>query len=158
MLVFLGGCSVMVGDPNKTVEIDESKFGRRKYHRGHPVNGQWVFGGVEPETGETFLVPVKDRSANTLMDIIHDWIESGATVISDCWGAYRNLGSQCCIAPSTTASTSLVLTPAHTSIPSRARGVQSRFSSGSNNNNINNKLIYCHCWEEAKVTKGFFLF
>jgi len=71
------------------------------------------------------------------------------------------------IAPSTTASTSLVLTPAHTSIPSRARGVQSRFSSGSNNNNninnnnINNKLIYCHvyldCWEEAKLTKGLFL-
>ena len=30
MLVFLEGCSVKIGVPNKTVEIDESKFGRRK--------------------------------------------------------------------------------------------------------------------------------
>ena len=40
MLVFLEGCSVKTGDPNKTVEIDDSKFGRRKYHRGNPVKGQ----------------------------------------------------------------------------------------------------------------------
>jgi len=36
MLVFLAGCSVKVGGPNKTVEIDESMFGRRKYHRDTP--------------------------------------------------------------------------------------------------------------------------
>jgi len=47
MLVFLEGCSVKIGGPNKTIEIDESKFGRRKYHKGHPVKGQWMFGGVE---------------------------------------------------------------------------------------------------------------
>jgi hypothetical protein len=28
------------------------------------------------------------------MDIIRDWIEPGTTVISDCWGSYRSLGSQ----------------------------------------------------------------
>ena len=94
MLVYLEGCSVKIGGPNKTVEIDESKFGRRKYHKGHPVKGQWVFGGVERESGETFLVPVKDRTADTLMAIIRDWIEPGTKVISDCWGAYRDLGTQ----------------------------------------------------------------
>jgi transposase-like protein len=94
MLVFLERSSVKIGGPNKTVEIDESKFGRRKYHRGHPVEGQWVFGGVERESGETFLVPVPDRTADTLMTIIRDWIEPGTTVISDSWAAYRDLGSQ----------------------------------------------------------------
>ena len=93
MLVFLEGCSVKIGGPNKTVEIDGSKFGRQKYHRGHLVKGQWVFGGVERESGETFLVPVPDRT-DTLMTIIRDWIEPGTTVISDSWAAYRDLGSQ----------------------------------------------------------------
>jgi len=94
MLVFLEGSSVKIGGPNKTVEIDESKFGRRKYLRGHPFKGLWVFGGVERESGETFLVPVKDRTVDTLMAVIRDWIEPGTTVISDCWGAYRDLDSQ----------------------------------------------------------------
>jgi hypothetical protein len=29
------------------VEINESKFGKVKYHRGHRVEGVWVVGGVE---------------------------------------------------------------------------------------------------------------
>src|SRR5580765_7546825 len=33
-----------LGGVDKVVEIDESKFGKRKYHRGHRVEGQWVFG------------------------------------------------------------------------------------------------------------------
>ena len=94
MLVFLERSSVKIGGPNKTVEIDESKFGRRKYHRGHPVKNQWVFGGVERESGETFLVRVPDRTADTLMTIIRDCIEPGNTVISDGWAAYRDLDSQ----------------------------------------------------------------
>jgi len=94
MLVFLEVCSVKIGGPNKTAEIDESMFGRRKYHRGHPIKGQWVFGGVEREFGETFLVPVPDRTSDTLMVTIRDWIEPGTMVISDSWAAYRNLGAQ----------------------------------------------------------------
>jgi hypothetical protein len=53
----------------------------------------WVFGGVERESGATFLVPVPDRTADTLMAIIRTWIEPGTTVISDCWGAYHDIGS-----------------------------------------------------------------
>ena len=36
--------------PGKTVQIDESKVGKRKYHRVHRVEGQWVFGGIEEDT------------------------------------------------------------------------------------------------------------
>lgn len=36
-----------VGGVGVTVEIDESKYGKRKYHRGHRIEGNWVFGGVE---------------------------------------------------------------------------------------------------------------
>lgn len=34
-----------LGGPGIEVQIDESKFGRRKYYRGHRVEGVWVFGG-----------------------------------------------------------------------------------------------------------------
>jgi len=51
-----------------------------------------VFGGVERESGKTFLVP--DRTADTLMAVIDAWIEPGTTVISDCWGAYRDLDAE----------------------------------------------------------------
>jgi transposase-like protein len=93
MLDFLAGSSQKICGPNKIVEIDESKIGRRKYSRGHPVQGQWVFGGVERGSGRTFLVHVPDRTANTLTSIIREWIEPGTTVISDCWGASRDLDS-----------------------------------------------------------------
>ena len=53
-----------------------------------------MFGGVERESGRTFLVPVPDSTTNTLVAIIRDWIGLGTTVISDNWAAYRNLESQ----------------------------------------------------------------
>jgi transposase len=93
MLVYMG-CSEKIGGPNKTVETDESKLGRRKYHRGYPVKGQWVSGGGECESGKTFLVHFPDRTADTLTAVIDAWIEHGPTVISDCWRAYRDLDAQ----------------------------------------------------------------
>jgi len=83
MLVYMEGCSEKIGGP--TVKFDESMFGRRKCNRGYPVKGQWVFGGVERESGRTFLVSVPDRTADTLMAVIDAWIEPGTAVISDCW-------------------------------------------------------------------------
>ncbi|KAM0687664.1 hypothetical protein COBT_001096 [Conglomerata obtusa] len=35
------------GGPGIIVEIDESKFGRRKYHHGHKIVGVWIVGMVE---------------------------------------------------------------------------------------------------------------
>ena len=66
MLEFLEGSSEKkIGGPNKTVKIDESKISQRKYNRGHRVQGQWVFGGVERQSGRTFLVPVSRIEAPT---------------------------------------------------------------------------------------------
>jgi hypothetical protein len=41
-----------------------------------------------------FFVPVPDRSPETLMAVIRDWIVPGTTVISGCWGAYSDLEQQ----------------------------------------------------------------
>jgi hypothetical protein len=37
----------MIGGEGIVVEIDESKFGHRKYNVGRAVDGVWIFGGVE---------------------------------------------------------------------------------------------------------------
>jgi len=80
-----------LGGEGKVVQIDESKFGKRKYHRGHHVEGQWVFGGIESESRKTFMVTVEKRNEATLMRIIKKWIRTGTTIVSDCWKAYINL-------------------------------------------------------------------
>lgn len=83
-----------IEDPGKVVEIDESKFGKRKYHRGKRVEGQWVFGGYERESGESFMVPVEKRDVATLLPIIKDWILPGTTIISDFWRSYDCLQNE----------------------------------------------------------------
>ena len=91
VLEYVLGGSQKIGGPNKTVEIDDSKFSQRIYNRGHKVKGQWVFVGVERESGKTFLVPIPDRTADTFIAVISDWIEPGTTVIGDCWSAYWDI-------------------------------------------------------------------
>ena len=80
-----------LGGEAKIVQIDESKFGKRKYHRGHHVEGQWVFGGIEENSRKCFLVAVEKRDEATLLPIIQKWIAPGTNIVSDCWKAYCNL-------------------------------------------------------------------
>jgi hypothetical protein len=44
----------------KVVEINESKFFHRKYHRGQWSAGHWVFGEIERNTRKCFLVEVTE--------------------------------------------------------------------------------------------------
>ena len=71
--------NLAIGGPGKVVQIDESKFGKRKKcrnRRGHRVDGVWVFGGVEvggnPHylNNKYFAVCVEERTAATLLPLI----------------------------------------------------------------------------------------
>ena len=60
----------IIGGDGIIVEIDEYKLGKRKYNRGHRVEGVWVLGGVErTDSRKVFLVEVPDRSAETLLSL-----------------------------------------------------------------------------------------
>ncbi|KAG0418335.1 hypothetical protein DMUE_6402, partial [Dictyocoela muelleri] len=60
-----------IGGEGVIVEVDESKFGRRKYNRGHRVEGTWIVGGVERSSlRRFFLEKVVTRDAITLQGII----------------------------------------------------------------------------------------
>ena len=56
-----------IGGPGLTVEIDETKFGKRKYNRGRVIEGNWVLGGICRETKSIFLVKVGKRDKETLI-------------------------------------------------------------------------------------------
>ena len=73
------------------MEIDESKYFHRKYHRGQYRDGHWVFGGIERVSGKCFLVEVPDRTAATLEPLIQRYILPGSHIVSDGWAAYGNI-------------------------------------------------------------------
>lgn len=73
------------------MEIDEAKFGRSKYHRGRAITGQWLFGAIERDTKRLFVIPVPDRSSETLIPIICRRILPGSIIHSDSWRSYHQL-------------------------------------------------------------------
>jgi len=91
---WLEKCSQVLGGHGVVVEIDEAKFGKRKFNTGRLIDGTWVFGGFERGSKNCFLVPVPSRGSDVLLDVIKTWIRPGTTVISDCWKAYDCLSSE----------------------------------------------------------------
>jgi hypothetical protein len=45
-----------IGGPGKIVQLDESKFGKRKYNRGRHTDGHWVLGMIEDGSDDLRLV------------------------------------------------------------------------------------------------------
>lgn len=91
----LNGCYVGGKDKDGNriiVEVDESKFGKRKSHRGHRVEGVWVVGGVErTQERKIFLTTVEDRKKDTLHLILSNYIKEGSEIRTDCWKGYCGL-------------------------------------------------------------------
>lgn len=82
----------MIGGPGILVQIDESKFGKRKNNRGHHVEGVWILGGVEQtEERKLFLTKVRTRDAATLEAILTRFIRPGSIIVTDLWRGYSGL-------------------------------------------------------------------
>ena len=83
----------LIGGPGRIVQIDEAKFGRRKYNRGRWIEGHWVLGLIEDGSNDLRLelCPDNNRSATALIQIIRRHVAVGTTIRSDCWGAYQSL-------------------------------------------------------------------
>ena len=70
-----------IGGPGVIVEIDESKFGKRKYHRGHRVVGTWVIGGFERINEKSiFAISATSRDKDLIKTIIVDHILPGTII------------------------------------------------------------------------------
>ena len=79
-----------IGGPGNVFEIDESKFGHRKYSRGRMLSGQWVFGGIDVDTKDIFMILVQNRTAATLVPLIEQYILPGTC---DEWASYNLISS-----------------------------------------------------------------
>jgi hypothetical protein len=117
MLDCLVETSQKIGGPNTVVEIDESKIGWRKYNRGYPVIGQWVFGGVERWSGRTFPVPVPDRTEDTVTALVLRWIEPARLSATARVRIVMLIHSATRTAPSTTVCPSSIHNQAPTPTP-----------------------------------------
>lgn len=82
----------IIGGQGIEVELDETKVSKRKYNRGHQVNGVWVLGGVErtPER-KFFAIPVPDRKAETLTQLITNYVAPGSVIYTDLWRGYSQI-------------------------------------------------------------------
>ena len=91
-MVCIEGESRQIGGFGCIVEIDESKFVKRKYHRGKARRCEdWVVGGICREKGKVFMRVVKNRSRETLQEIIAQYVAPGSIIFTDCWAAYKDL-------------------------------------------------------------------
>ena len=80
-----------IGGPGVEIEIDETKFWKRKYHRGKRVDGVWVFGGIARHSKKCFFEIVEERSAARLIPIIKRYVKPGSIILSDKWKDYSCL-------------------------------------------------------------------
>jgi len=81
-----------IGGEGIIVEVDESKFGKRKNHRGHHVEGAWVVGGIERTPERKFFVRVVERrDFETLVDVLADHLLPGTILHTDCWKGYLGI-------------------------------------------------------------------
>ncbi|KAL4703634.1 hypothetical protein ACJJTC_007661 [Scirpophaga incertulas] len=72
-----------IGGPGKIVQIDESKFGKRKYNRGRNIEGHWVLGLIEDGSDDLRLevCPNNERSSEILIDLIKKHVRVGTQYI-----------------------------------------------------------------------------
>ncbi|KAG0436430.1 hypothetical protein DMUE_4230 [Dictyocoela muelleri] len=73
----------------KIVEIDKCLFLRRKYNRGRITNGQWYVGWIERGSRMAFIVPVNNRNAQIMVEVIINNVLLGTIIMTDKWRVYQ---------------------------------------------------------------------
>lgn len=80
-----------LGGQDIVVEVEEAKFGKRKYNTGRIIEGTWLFSAIERNSKNFFVESVPSHDAKTLEEIIVRRIKKGTIIISDCWKSYNRL-------------------------------------------------------------------
>lgn len=143
-----------IGGPGHVVQIDECKIGRRKFHRGRVVEGNWVLGMIDVVTNEVRMTicPGNNRDAATLYGLIEQHVELGSTIHTDCWRGYNGLlGGGFAAHLTVNHSVNFVdpVTNVHTNnIESRWRALRHRLSRGGIRRNQIDVHLAEHLWRQ----------
>lgn len=88
--------NVQIGGAGIIVEVDETLLGRRKFNRGHHVEGAWVVVGIErtPQR-RAFCSVVERRDASHLQSVIQKNVCRGSIVYTDEWRGYIGIRESC---------------------------------------------------------------
>lgn len=83
---------MIIGGPGIIIEVDETKLGKRKYNRGHRVDGVWALVGIERTLEKKiFIIPIENRSSEIIDNILCKHVKEGSIIYTDCWKGYQNL-------------------------------------------------------------------
>lgn len=85
-----------IGGEGVIVEVDETLLGRRKYNKGHSVEGAWVIMGIErSEKGRAFGAVVEHRDAVSIQSVLSANVKTGSVVYTDEWRGYIGISEAC---------------------------------------------------------------
>lgn len=88
---------IQLGGPGIEVKVDESFFsGKRKYNRGRLVQGvaqPWVLGLLDTATANVVMLCLQDRTAQTLIPYIEQFVAPRSTIVTDGWAAYTQIAN-----------------------------------------------------------------
>ena len=80
--------SCKIGGHGKTVQINESEFVKRNCYCGHRVQGQWLFGVIDQDSGKCYILTAEYHSETTVFSINKEWTVLGNVIVSNCWKSY----------------------------------------------------------------------
>ena len=75
---YLNNTIKIIGNLNSIVEVDESKFEKRRFNRGHPVGGMWVVDAANRTNRRTILQPVNNINKETLTTFCTKFVDSAS--------------------------------------------------------------------------------
>ena len=74
------------------VQVDESLFGKAKYHVGRQLaTQQWAVGAYDQDNGRVAIELTPDRTSDSLLGFVAATVQPGTTVYTDQWRGYNNL-------------------------------------------------------------------
>ena len=89
ILEFLINHPEKIGGPGLIVQVDETLIFHRKYGVGRIPRQIWLVGGVcLTQPSSFFLVMLENRNANTMTQVLSNWVYPGSVLVTDAWRSY----------------------------------------------------------------------